>query len=461
MRACRADIAELRGVRAFLNLAASDPDHPPADLSSRLLSIAGADSAAPLWATAPKNHPHARRRQVKARLAAATLAVGVAVGSAGAIGYVAAPGQAAVLGDPIGEAQLNFITALSRPPLVGDAFGAVTLAGELPHDPVTPAVGPRAAEGRAITASEARATLQRAVDQWGRVSYSGRQTYTGLRGGELHTADVWVDSVAGQGSDFDVIGRGREVLFENFAPAALSSRMAHSDLVSLLQSNYTLDGQHSSMVANRMATVVAAHRGSAVVARWWIDEETGLLLWQETYGPSGTRAMSIGFTSITISPEHRIIAHPASAAAALVRSTSTALSLSNAERLSASGWFCRAKVGGLTLVRLRSDQAAEPETVQQVLSDGIYTVSVLEQTGRLAEPSGATLDESLGAYVRNGVTASASWQSGDKVITVVTDGPMDLLVEAVSSLPHEPVPEPTTMELIESGWAKILADVKG
>ena len=47
------------------------------------------------------------------------------------------------------------------------------------------------------------------------------------------------------------------------------------------------------------------------------------------------------------------------------------------------------------------------------------------------------------------------------MLTVVTDGPADVLTRAVASLPPERSTSPTTMDRVQEGWASILAELKG
>ena len=116
----------------------------------------------------------------------------------------------------------------------------------------------------------------------------------------------------------------------------------------------------------------------------------------------------------------------------------------------------------MTLVRIQSDRASNPDLVHLVYSDGLSTVSVLQQRGRLtAAPEGSQWDAALGAHVRRGASGVATWQSGEMVLTVVTDGSAGLLAEAVESLPHDGAMTQTTLYRIKAGWARILADVKG
>jgi hypothetical protein len=63
--------------------------------------------------------------------------------------------------------------------------------------------------------------------------------------------------------------------------------------------------------------------------------------------------------------------------------------------------------------------------------------------------------------VHHGASGTATWQAGDVVFTVVTDGPADVLKAAVAALPHADHGQPTTMDLVLEGWVKILADVRG
>jgi negative regulator of sigma E activity len=120
------------------------------------------------------------------------------------------------------------------------------------------------------------------------------------------------------------------------------------------------------------------------------------------------------------------------------------------------------ELSGLSLVRIRSDRAKNPDIVHLVYSDGLNTVSVFQQRGQLsAAPEGSQFDAGLGAHVHRGASSVATWQSSEMVLTVVTDGSPVLLAEAVESLPHERAMTQTTLDRIKAGWARILADVKG
>jgi negative regulator of sigma E activity len=470
---CRRDVEDLRAVRHLLNQTKDEPDPTPSDLSFRLASIAGSQSISPLWIRPFRRIQPSRpsrtgglpshRRTVKLRIGASAVALGATVTAMGVIGYAAAPSLPAI-GDPTEEAQTAFTSSLGQFPLASDALNAVMLidSRDLSVNLSPRLEGPSVATGTTLTAAEAQAMMQRAADAAHSVSYSGRQSFLAHRNGGAIVAQIDVDARAGQGSQVMVNNQTGQQLLPRFTPALISSRVVDDELLDLLERNYRLSGTRGSSVAKRNATVVAATRGDShsVAARWWIDDATGIVLWQETYGRSGSVDVSFGFTSVTVSRGHSILQHLPPRLA--VPRTSTSLTISSAAELNASGWSCFRNLAGLSLVRIRSDRAGNPDTVHLVYSDGLSTVSVFQQRGQLtAVPEGSDWDDALGAHVRRGASGVATWQSGETVFTVVTDGSPGLLTETVRSLPHDRAMTQTTLDRIKAGWARILADVKG
>jgi hypothetical protein len=469
---CRQDVEDLRAVRALLKQSQTDPSPTPSDLSHRLVSIAGPESIAPLWArpfrrTQPRlsriGGLPSHRRIVKLRIAAAAMALGATVTAIGVIGYAAAPRLAAI-DDPTDEAQAALASSLGQFPLASDALNAVMLADfrDLSAGISHQLEGPSVAAGETLTPTEAQALMQRAADAGHSVSYSGRQWFLAYRDGRTIVAQLDVDARARQGTQVRVNSQRGQQLFRGFTPALISSRVVDDELLDLLERNYHLSGSRGAHVAGRSATVVTATRDGSpsVAARWWIDDATGIMLWQETYGESGSVDLSFGFTSVSVSQREGILEHLPPRLA--VPRTSTSLSLSSATELKASGWSCVRELADLSLVRIRSDRASNPDLVHLVYSDGLSTVSVFQQRGQLtAAPEGSQWDAALGAHVRRGASGVATWQSGEMVLTVVTDGSAGLLAEAVESLPHAGAMTQTTLDRIKAGWARILADVKG
>ena len=171
--------------------------------------------------------------------------------------------------------------------------------------------------------------MQRAADAAHSVSYSGRQSFLAHRNGGVIVAHVDVDARAGQGSQVMVNNQTGQQLLKGFTPALISSRVVDDELLDLLERNYRLSGSRGASVAGRSSTVVMATRdGNFVAARWWIDDATGIVLWQETYDRSGSVDLSFGFTSVSVSRGDSILEHLPPRLA--VPRTSTSLTLSSA-----------------------------------------------------------------------------------------------------------------------------------
>ena len=469
---CRAEVEELRDIRRLLNQSGSERPAAPGDLSMRLVSIAGDEAGEPLW-TRPFRRDHApgdfraglprRSRMIRVRATAAVVALGSAVGAASLVGYAAAPSAAvANVSDPGAEARVAFTSTLGQSPLSSDVLGAVSLADVSDLGASTAPIGkvPTVAAGTPLGADAALDTMRYAADASGSVSYDGRQRFTAFRDGAVMAADAELEARAGQGTQVRVVNQTGEQVIEGFTPATISSRVVDNELLLLLERNYTLAGRRGAIVAGRAATVVIAMRAGTVAARWWIDDDTGVLLWHETYNETGSVELSFGFTKINIIHAAGIIDH--FPRRLVVPNGDVALTLSNTPRLETAGWTCPADLAGLSLTRLRSNSTVDPTGVQLGYTDGLVTVSVFEQRGRLSvAPDGASWDPALKAYIWHGASEAATWQSGDTVFTVVTDGSEALLGSAVDALPHADSRPPSTMDQIKAGWVKILADVRG
>lgn len=456
---CRNDVEDLRAVRDLVSRTTAGPaTATPVALSERLVSIAGDRSDIPLWTARDR-----QRRTARIRAAVGGAAVVVTVAVAGGAGYAAAPPGLTAAADPTGEAAVEFTSALDEFPLVGGSLGAVMSAdpAALLSTVATPtSTSASPATGGPVTATEAQAALRRAVGASDTVSYWGVQRVTAHTPTGVVGARVDVVGYPGRGTGVSVSTLGAVEVEQDFIPASSDSRMNGSDLLSLLERNYALAGTRGAQVAGRSATLLEASRRGAVAARWWVDDASGLLLWQESYDDQGAVRISAGFTEVTLSD--RPLGLDPYAPSVRVPTTNVALTLSNATPLAASGWACPRDLDGLALVKLRADRMEDPAAVHLVYSDGLITVAVYEQQGRLAGgPADSAWDDTLQAHVRHGASSLATWQSADRVFTVMTNGSADQLARAVARLPHAAPLEATTLERVQGGWSKILADMKG
>ena len=196
---------------------------------------------------------------------------------------------------------------------------------------------------------------------------------------------------SGQGSQLTVLDDDGDRLATAFSPADPAADGTDADVVAALAGRYALTGRRGSNVAGRPATVVEASEAGTVARRWWIDDATGVLLWQETYDRSGGLTTSSGFSRLRIDHSDDIIAHLPPRT--LTASVTAALASSSRSKLSASGWACPERLAELDLLEMRGDTTGARQMLHLVYGDGLRTVAVLQHRGRLsAAPDGSTWD---------------------------------------------------------------------
>ena len=462
-RECRDDIEELRRIRDLLRRSTASTSQTA--MADRLISIAGAEADVPLWSR-PFDRPADRRlppsrRRARRRTFAATVASVLAVGvSVVGVGWVAAPQAGAKIDDPAAGSAAEFASTLAQLPLTSPETTAA-LATDL--DDLLPTTSPAPlpaspAQPTAVNSAEAADALTRAVGAAGQLNYRGEAEVSLGQGRERILVQVDVIAQSGQGLQLTVRRSDGWVLNEGFLPLGVSTRMPVTQSTQQLVQGLALTGVSGARVAGRSATVVTADGAGGARRTWWIDDETGMLLWQATFDATGSVISSAGFTSVTIS-DQPFLGHLAPRLT--VGSMSASLTLGSAARLVDTGWFCAGWLDGLELVRVRTDSQSTPGVVQTVYTDGVSVVSVIQQHGRLGvEPTGFTMVD--GVWLRDtGGLRFATWQSGDTVITVITDGPIDLLSHAQDQLPPVRPLSDSNSDRVRAGWSRIYHLVMG
>jgi sigma-E factor negative regulatory protein RseB len=206
----------------------------------------------------------------------------------------------------------------------------------------------------------------------------------------------------------------------------------------LLARSYDLRVAGAATVAGRRSTVVEVRRlGGAVAARWWVDETTGLLLRRELYDPAGSTTRTSAFEQVRIGATRRL-----PAGGTVLRPMDRADLPPDAAALRGAGWVCPdGGLGGLSLVTAGRMATSHGEVLHLVYSDGVMSVSVFEQRGRLdaaslrgwqAQRWGSAL-----VHVRPGTPRQLVWSGAGSVFTVVADAPAATVVAVVVSLPHD------------------------
>lgn len=458
---CRDDVASLRAVRDLLGRsAAGGGSSAPTPLSERLVSIADDASARP-WTKAFDGSrnvalPSARRRS-RVRALLGTLTVGAVLTAVGLTGWFAAPSaNLAAVADPADEAQAEFGAAAAELSVTGASLSALMLLDSLPEAAQTdadvrrpPSDGPRRHGERAAVA-----LLHRALAAGRTTKVVGDQAVLAQMDDRTVAARVHIDTGSRQGTQVSVFAPDGRVLASSVAPKQVTAE--GTSPVDLIASAYALRTFSEVQVAGRRATVIEARDGrDAVAKRWWVDDATGILLWQESYDEDRL-STAAGFTDVEVVP------YAAGGLPPAVSRLATSVASANAAELSSSGWACADELVGLDLLEVSTDTPTDPRSVHAVYGDGASTLSVLQRQGRLSgAPVGARWDDKLGAWRHNGAVRWATWQSGDTVYTVTTDGPSSMLRQAVATFPHEGPVETTTLGRVHEGWSRILADLKG
>jgi sigma-E factor negative regulatory protein RseB len=210
-----------------------------------------------------------------------------------------------------------------------------------------------------------------------------------------------------------------------------------------LVASYDVDVLEPSQVLGRPATVLGVGERGELVAKVWIDDETGLMLKRELY-EHGQLVRASEYLSLDISHgDDMFLNH---LGPELVTTKSNTLDPDDAARFSDAGWGCPESLGhGFQLTGLMQVDAGA-DVMHAEYTDGLSSVSVFSERGTL-DPSrlgGFTVDErhSEPVYVRSGLPTMVVWESDSTVYAVVSDAPQDTVTSVVAALPHDAQAEP-------------------
>lgn len=436
---CRNEVAEIKRVCSTLS-AGSRSTAAPNDLALRLQRIAGEHADAPLYLSGGDACPLPTRADVRRRrMVRGGIVATVAVVSVVFLALLLAPEPLRVT-DPVREAREQYslsVTAVS----VNEAVGAVLLAYERGAD-----FGPPVERNaRASIVSDPERVSERAAIGILDTALRGDQTHTGIQRvwisdgqGRFHASDVEVDEVAGEGASLVVLDRRGERFMSWFVPS--SGCCATTAPVGWTFHRF----RGMDQVAGRWASVLEARDAEDYpVARWWVDQTTGLLLWSERYDTFGRPTLISGFTDVDLGH------------AELNADRAQTVSMDMVHTDQDAAWceglaVCRESLAGLPLVARASSGADGRATQRLVYSDGLRSLSVSWTPGVLdADGNTLVLGESRGK------PSVAVWQAGEGVVSVATNGGAGLLAQARLELPSESPWEPSVLERLQDGLLRV------
>jgi sigma-E factor negative regulatory protein RseB len=314
---------------------------------------------------------------------------------------------------------------------------------------------------------EAVETLRRAAAAEGTIAYSGTQFVAVWNAMVSASELVDVTNIPGHGTAIRIHGGSAENAAAFVARDAHPSDAAGEGATGGLGSLVDLaDAYHLSLVgpgssAGRPAVVVEADRRDGTpAAKFWIDDETGLLLRRELYDTDRSLMRANAFVSLDVRPAALSHLPPT-----LVDDDNAVVAPAGYAPLAAQGWnCCDARLGadpaGPVLHDVRRTDGGR--TLHLSYTDGLVGTSVFQQRGRLdasalsgftrrATPSGEV-------YVRYGLSSYAVWADNGLVYTVVCDTPQGLDA-AVAAFPRT-VPTATGAGLaqrLDRGMARMVS----
>lgn len=171
--------------------------------------------------------------------------------------------------------------------------------------------------------------------------------------------------------------------------------------------------------------------------RLYVDEETGLVVRRETFDSEGGPVRVMAFTRLD--PRDTEVVRPDGEGLEVER---RALAPVDREALRDEGFVIREDLpAGFVLVEGHEVEDASVPTLLLIYSDGLYSLSLYQQQGRLATSAvdGAvrlTTDDGGNVWRWPGSEPRRVVWTGDRLtFTALTDAPTDELLTAVSGLP--------------------------
>lgn len=313
--------------------------------------------------------------------------------------------------------------------------------------PVTGEVGALRARGQ-VSDPQALWLLDRASRAADQVSYRGTQFVSAWTRRGSTSLVAQVSHLAGRGTTVRSPATASRPADSTYVPAAAvePSLLGGASALTLLGRHYRLTLAPPGTVAGRRADVVVVRRlGSArPAARFWLDHGTGLVLRREVYDENGRVTRASAFVDVAVgSPRdanRSVRAGRSAAATEAPRAWTETVDRPALDRMRGRGWTCPDSLGGkLQLVDARRGGGDYRGIVHLSYSDGLASVSVFEQRGRLRaddlEGYRATTVRGRRVHVLDGVPQRLVWASGGTVYMVVADASPRTEGDVLEALP--------------------------
>ncbi|WP_116245946.1 transcriptional regulator [Nocardiopsis sp. FIRDI 009] len=312
---------------------------------------------------------------------------------------------------------------------------------------LTAATHPDSSGVPAEGADDGMAVLRRAAEAEDELAYTAVRTVSGLLAGNRADGGggirLRVVNRPGEGVALAPLddGGGAFVVRDSSALESLDDR-----LLRMLEDTYRVTDQGPAELDGRPVRLVEADRWDGSVAgRFWVDDETGVLVGRTVHTESGAVALSSRLTDVRLGagdwPEGAVGGEP----------WGDALTAPERDGLRERGWYLPEHLTwNLRLVDARSTYLGKQRVVHAIYSDGLSQVSVFTQRGKLGTEHPSTLRDGYAGTGTGGSDVTTQhdtifggdvgqyqsvWQSDGFVFTVLADAPAGLASAAVTALP--------------------------
>lgn len=286
--------------------------------------------------------------------------------------------------------------------------------------------------------------LEQAASSGQRLSWHGTQYVSFWSEDGSTSALVEVSHVAGEGSVLSVAptpgNEGSRVFHGEETAAATDATGFSPTTLQLLTKKYELVVEGPARVAGRQADIVAVRRrGASPLLRFWLDRDTRLVLRRESFDTDGRTLSSSAYIDIDIGTV--LPTTPTAGLTTMPSASGAPVNLAEVAVLREEGWRIPSSMpGGLDLYDARRSSTEDGEVLHLSYSDGVSSISLFEQRGRLEtdELDGWAKTKFGGhsVWARDEFPRRVVWSGAGFVYTVVAECQRTLLDEIVSSLPH-------------------------
>lgn len=221
-------------------------------------------------------------------------------------------------------------------------------------------------------------------------------------------------------------------------------------LINVLADHYVLGIAGRGRSAGRSARIVEARRpdvtgAGEVAARFWVDEDSSLILRREVYDEAGRPVHSSNFVELRVPPATPPAVPPYApeAVVAPLPPAGQGLEPADLDGLRARGWPAPiALPGRLSLYEAR----LHGQVLQLAYSDGLSTLSVFVQRGNRAPGAipGFVLERQgrVTVWAQHANPERVVWSGAGYTWTVLSDASAGTVRSAVFALPHDLAPSP-------------------